>query len=147
MEKILKNYSLMSFLVFAVFVWIVLTFVYGEAMWTASERSLFLCTGDFFAEMMRKPFGFADYIGSFLTQYLSKPWLGALLFIAIWGDIYSVTRKVLSLPKYVEWLCFLPVVALFISVTDLGYWVYCLPSRGYMFAHSLAFLVYAALTA
>lgn len=143
MHNIQRYLSWVPFVIFACFAWIVLTFVYGEVLWTAQDRSMFMFDRHILAETMSYVYGPIDYVGSLLTQLCVYPWLGALTLVIIWGLIYGISTDILGLPKSLNFVCLIPVVALFLQIVGIGYKIYCLDNPGFCFSSSLLILLCA----
>jgi len=112
----------------------------ADVLYTAQDRNEFFSTSSFFSQIMAEPFGLMAYLGSFLTQFFYYPALGASILIFLWCVLYGVTVKVFSLGVRLSALAILPLACLLASVTDLAYWIYIMPFRGYWFAQTLAIL-------
>ncbi|MBR4921444.1 MAG: hypothetical protein IKZ62_09035 [Prevotella sp.] len=58
-------------------------FVYPHALSYQEQYQLFLWTGDYFANSMSIPGGFACWLGELVMQFYYVPWLGALLLAVV----------------------------------------------------------------
>lgn len=114
---------------------------YSDMLFTAQDRNEFFSTSDFFCRMVSEPFGLMSYLGCYLTQYFFHPTLGALLLLLLWSALYGATIKAFSLSHQLAPLALLPLACLCVSLTDVGYWIYILPLRGYWFSETLAVLI------
>lgn len=131
--------------IFAAFALYVLLGQYPDVLYTAQDRNEFFSTGMFFSDKMHAPFGLMNYLGCYFTQYFYHPAVGVILLLLMWGIIYAlwVTMMRKTTPKvtpvYAS-LALLPIGCLLVSLTDVGYWIYAMPIRGYWFAETLAYL-------
>ena len=55
---------------------------YGFHTLNLEQLQLFEGTWGYFAEIVARPGGFADYLGRFLTQFFYQAWSGALILAA-----------------------------------------------------------------
>lgn len=129
--------SLLAFMLFTVY----MLYLNQEVLYTAHDRSEFLFGAPFFHTLLSKPFGLMQYVGAWLTQLFYYPALGSTVLVAIWILIFYVGVKAFRLQGSASALMLLPVACLLTSVTDLGYWIYILPFRGYWFSQSVGYLV------
>lgn len=134
---------LLLFLLFAAYV---LLGNYPDMLYMAQERNEFFGTLHFFSEKMSEPFGLMSYLGCYLTQFFYYPALGVGLLLLVWAACYGITLRLLNvvndkpLHPVQPWLALMPLACLLCSLTDVGYWIYILPMRGYWFSQSLAYL-------
>ena len=131
------NVSLLAFIAFAVYI----LYINQEVFYTAHDRSEFIYGAPFFHTLMSKPFGLIRYVGAWLTQFFCHPGIGTGVLVAIWVGIYFVGTKAFRLQPSASALMLLPIACLLTSITDLGYWIYISPIRGYWFSQSLGYLV------
>lgn len=111
-----------------------------DVLITAQDRNYFTNDALFFTEHIARPFGFFQYIGSYLTQYFFYPAAGAALLILMWAVSVMAGIKAFRLQGMWKALMIVPVACLLTSVVDLGYWIYCLPIPGYWFSQTTAFV-------
>lgn len=111
----------------------------GFLLYTLQDHSLFLPTDSFLEHWLAMPMGICTWMGAFLTQFFYYPALGAFLLIFLWCFIWGILYLLLRPKGYSTLFLLVPVCALLLSITDLGYWVYSLKDPGYAFTHSLAF--------
>lgn len=111
-----------------------------DFLYKAQELSLFLPTRLFFNQHMHTPGGMLTYAGSFLTQFMYYPWLGAFMLVLLLWIIQQATQSVFRFPPAFRLLSFLPAAALLAGVTQLGYVVYTLKSPGILFSQTVGFL-------
>ena len=131
------NVSLLAFIAFAVYI----LYINQEVFYTAHDRSEFIYGAPFFHTLMSKPFGLIRYVGAWLTQFFCHPGIGTGVLVAIWVGIYFVGTKAFRLQPSASALMLLPIACLLTSITDLGYWIYISPIRGYWFSQSLGYLI------
>lgn len=149
-----RLYTALPFLLFAIVASVLLLVCYPDMLYTAQDRNEFFANSTYFEQFLHKPFGMMNYVGSYLTQFFYHPIVGVALLLAIWAGIYSLTLSVTGLTNMkrsirqrmkpsegMPWLALLPLTCLLCSLTDVGYWVYVMPIRGYWFAESLSLLL------
>ena len=98
MKTLLKKYwKLTLSMAFALAVYWFWAFPYRSVLSFQEQYQLFLTTGNYFAERMAVPGGFASYIGEFLTQFYYLPSIGAValgvLFFAMQRLVWRVARS------------------------------------------------------
>ena len=134
------NWNLFAILFFVV-VWALLAFYEPALLFRVNELSGFLFDDQYYSEMLLMPAGILYYAASFLVQFFYIPVLGATIYVALLALVYWLTYKVFDiLPKH-RLLAMLPVVALLVSNTQLGYWIFYLKIPGYYYVALLGVLV------
>lgn len=118
----------------------------SDYFYAVEENNTFLGNHTFMMETLRQGGGLWTWIGSFLTQFFYYPWLGSLFLVAIWSAIYLLIVDSFALKGNSRLLAWIPICALLISVTDIGYWIYYIKTPGYCFAPSVSFLAAMLLT-
>lgn len=98
MKTLLKKYwKLTLSMAFALAVYWFWAFPYRSVLSFQEQYQLFLTTGNYFAERMAVPGGFASYIGEFLTQFYYLPSIGAValgvLFLAMQRLVWRVAQS------------------------------------------------------
>lgn len=92
-----KYWKLGLSLAFGLAVYWFWAYPYRSVLSFQEQYQLFLTTGDYFAERVAVPGGFASYIGEFLTQFYYLPSIGAiaiaLLFFALQRLTWRVARS------------------------------------------------------
>ena len=78
------------------------------------EMSLFEPTRIFFRQFLYYPGGMLRWAGTWLTQLLYYPWLGATALIALWLLLAWLTRKAFRLPAGATPLSLLVPLALLV---------------------------------
>lgn len=129
-------------LLFFVGLWIVLSTYESALLFRINELSVFLFDDLFFESMMSKPAGFLHYISSFFVQFFYYPALGAAIYVALLYAVYKLVISVFGLQKSYKLLALLPVLALLVSNTQLGYWIFYLKQPGYWYMALLATLLF-----
>ena len=100
-------------------------FAYPEMLMERESLQLFLLNGDYLAERLAVPGGFARYVGEFLVQFFMNEKVGAcllaVLFMAIqWLSWLLLRRCVPSAKEKVLYaVSFLPVVAIWFLLRDI----------------------------
>lgn len=118
---------------------------YSDMLFTAQWRTPFM-QGELFRQgMLAEPFGWMAYVGCWLTQSFFTPVMGVLLLALIWVASWKALTKALDISQDWSQLMMLPLGCLVLSITDMGYLIYCLDSPGYWFAQSLGYLLFAVL--
>lgn len=125
----------------AVILWCVLTLREQFFLYKVEDLSVFLFDKLFIAEGLSIPGGFLGLAGSFLTQFLHLPWLGALLWVLLLLTAYQLTVRVFSIPENKRPLALIPVALLIIGNMSLGYGVFIMREQDHFFAPVLGYLV------
>lgn len=113
----------------------------SDYLYAVEENNLFVGSRTFMTEMLDWNGDLWAWIGCFLTQFFHYPWLGALILVVLWTAIYFIVVDLCSLKGNRRLLAWIPVCALLVSVTDIGYWMYYIKMPGYWFSQTVAFLV------
>ena len=103
------------------------------------EQGLFLPTSLFLKQQTAVAGGALCYVGTWLTEFLYQPWLGALLFCAACGLLMFLVSRTFRVPVLWSPLLLVPLAALLLSNFSLGYWVYVLKMPGFFFAGVVGF--------
>lgn len=125
----------------AAILWAILTFTQSEVLLKTSDLSLFLFDWTFLKESFMIPGGFLGWAGSFFTQFLYIPWLGALLWVAMLYAAGHLTVRAFGIPSKLKALAALPVAALVIANMSLGYGMFIMRPQDYFFAPTLGYLL------
>lgn len=113
----------------------------ADVLYTAQSRSLCLSEWSVFChDVANKPGGLLGWLGCWFTQLFYYPWLGASVLTLLWIITYGVLAQALDIARQWRWLLLVPLMALLVSVIDLGYWIYYLKQPGYFFRESLGLL-------
>ncbi len=112
----------------------------SDYLYAVEENNLFVGSHAFMTEMLDWQGDLWAWIGCFLTQFFYYPWLGALILVSLWTATYFVIADLFTLRGNHRLLAWIPVCALLVSVTDIGYWMYYIKMPGYWFSQTVAFL-------
>lgn len=125
----------------AAILWCVLVLKEQYFLYKVEDLSLFLFDKLYIAECFKIPGGFLGLAGSFLTQFLHLPWLGALLWVLLLLIAYQFTIRVFNLTEDRQLLALIPVALLIIGNMSLGYGVFIMRSQDHFFAPVLGYLI------
>jgi len=124
----------------AVVLWCILTFKEHYYLMKVEDLSVFLFDRMFIMESFRIPGGFLGLAGSFLTQFLHLPWLGALIWVSLLLLDFYLTIRVFRIPDDLRPLAAIPVALLIIGNMSLGYGVFIMRGQDHFFAPVLGYL-------
>ncbi len=124
----------------AVLLWGLLSFNNHYFLKKVEDLSLFMFDKLFLVEWFKTPGGFLGLAGSFFTQFLHLPWLGALLWTALLYLAYFLTYKVLRIPDRLRLIALIPVALLVIGNMSLGYGVFIMREQDHFFAPTLGYI-------
>lgn len=83
-------------LLFGAAVWLFYLLAYPYHLHYQEQLQLFLFTRGYLLDLLARPGGLSDYVGTFLTQFFYVPWIGplvmALLLVAMQRLVYRVAR-------------------------------------------------------
>ena len=113
--------------------------LHADYLHAVAESDMFVSGQAFFDETLRTPGGLWTWIGCFLTQFFTRPWLGAIIITAIWTATYFLLVDAFKLKGWQCLIAWIPVFALLVSVIDIGYWMYYIKMPGYWFSQSVSF--------
>ena len=122
------------------YAWLVLVVQHGEVLYAIQDFSPWLGTSDFLTQCAAHPGGLREWLGYWLTQLFYLPWLGGSVMVGCWAISTWLLTKANRLEGWWQTLALIPVVALLASMTDLGYWIFCLKARSYWFGPTLGLL-------
>lgn len=125
----------------ALILWCLLVFKEQYFLYKVEDLSAFLFDKLFIAEFFKIPGGFLGLAGSFLTQFLHLPWLGALLWVLLLLMAYHLTIRVFSIPESWHPLALIPIALLVIGNMSLGYGVFIMRTQDHFFAPILGYLI------
>lgn len=112
----------------------------SDMLFFMQDRGWWNSTDVFFCDCMRYPAGLLMWMGSYLTQYFFHPTVGTALLIALWILIFFLARCSFKIRGEWSFVILIPVLALLVSIVQLGYWVYFFKETDYLFVHSLGLL-------
>lgn len=124
----------------ALILWSVLTFKEHYYLKKVEDLSLFLFDSQFIVDSFSTPGGFLGLAGSFFTQFLHLPWLGALIWVAFLLISYKLTIRALRIPDELSPLALLPVALLVVFNMSLGYGVYIMREQDHFFVPVLGYI-------
>lgn len=122
------------------YAWLVIVVQHGEVLYAIQDFSPWLGTAEFLSQCASHPGGLREWAGYFLTQLFYLPWLGGSAMVGCWTISAWLLTKANRLEGWWQTLSLIPVVALLASMTDLGYWIFCLKARSYWFGPTLGLL-------
>lgn len=122
------------------YAWVVLVVQHSELLYAIQDFSPWFGTADYFQQHWLHPGGIREWAGDWLTQFFYHPWLGATLIVLCWGISLWALIKANRLSGWWRTLAALPVLCLLASITDLGYWIFCLKAPSYWFGPTLGLL-------
>jgi len=125
---------------FYIFSFCLLACYRGDFLFRLQELSIFLPTGNFFAEYMTKPAGFLFYVSSFLLQFFYYPILGAFIFTALLALVQYLVHKSFSIGRNFLLVSLLPSALILLSLTQLDYTIYVTPHREIVYTYVLGIL-------
>ena len=124
----------------AIILWCFLVFKEKYLLLKIENLSLFLFDKLFILDSFRIPGGFLGLAGSFLTQFLHYPWLGALIWVSLLLLSYYLTIRILRIPESFRYLALIPVAFLIIGNLSLGYGVFIMREQDHFFAPLLGYM-------
>jgi len=83
MDKLLKRTERILSLFFGIAAFLFFTFFYQNHLHYEEQFQLFLFTSDYWTNLMSRPGGLADYLGTFFAQFYYYSWLGAFIIAAM----------------------------------------------------------------
>ena len=113
--------------------------LHADYLHAVAECDMFISGQAFFEETLRTQGGLWTWLGCYLTQFFTYPWLGATIIVAIWTATYFLLVDAFRLKGWQCLLAWIPVFALLVSVVDIGYWMYYIKMPGYWFSQSVSF--------
>ena len=126
-----------------VLLWVLLVVFENDYLYALQDQNLFLHTTLFFEQQMVKSGGLLTWIGSYLTQYFYYPMLGAGILCLLWAFFMWFCKRAFRLQNL--WLTLIPIAALTLTITTLGYWIYYLKLPGHAFCATIGSIVAVAL--
>ena len=126
--------------ILALALWCTLTFREQYFLKKVEDLSVFLFDKQFILESLRIPGGILGLAGSFLTQFLHFPWLGALIWVSLLLLAYFLTIRTFRIPSSMSALALIPVALLVIGNMSLGYGVFIMRFQDHFFSPVLGYL-------
>lgn len=121
--------------------WAVLVFHDSQFLRKTEDLSLFLFDRLFVLEAFKTPGGVLGLAGSFLTQFLHYPWLGALIWVVLLALSVRLSAKAFDIPDNALVLSCIPAVLLIIGNMSLGYGVFIMRAQDHFFSPTLGYLL------
>lgn len=128
-------------ILFAVSLWLLLSFYEQYFLKKAEDLSLFLFDWDFLKSALTVPGGFLGWAASFFTQFLYLPWLGSIFWIALLMLSARLTRSAFGIPAGLSVLSYIPAFILVAGNMSLGYGVYLTRVQDFFFSPVLGYIV------
>lgn len=125
----------------AITLWCILVFREQFYLKKVENLSLFLFDWQFILNSFKTPGGFLGLAGSFLTQFLHMPWLGALLWVSLLFVAYRYSVRALRIPDSLTPLALIPIALLIIGNMSLGYGIFIMREQDHFFAPVLGYMV------
>lgn len=125
---------------FVVFAYWMLAVKNGFMLRWYDEMSLFEPTRIFFRQFLYYPGGLLRWAGTWLTQLLYHPWLGATALIALWLLLAWLTRRAFRLSRDTSPLALLVPMAMLVSVVQMDEAWLSIKSAGYIFSNTLGYI-------
>ena len=122
------------------YAWMILVQVQGNLLFMAQEFNPFLGTTAYFDQIVCHPGGLREWVGDWLTQLFYYPWLGATVQVILWAIGVIALVKAFRLKRSMQSLTLIPVIALLASMTQLGYWTFCLKTPSYWMGPTVGFV-------
>ena len=124
----------------ALILWCMLAFREQFFLKKVEDLSIFMFDKLFIMESFRIPGGFLGLAGSFLTQFMHLPWLGALIWVLLLLLAYYLTIRVLHIPESYRALALVPVALLVIGNMSVGYGIFIMREQDHFFAPTLGYI-------
>lgn len=124
-----------------VYLWVVLAIQNADLLYQVHNFTPWLATADYLKQFIGHPGGLREWTSDFLTQLFYYPWLGTSAIVLLWAISVWALIKAYNLFKCWSLLAFVPVFALLASITQLGYWIFCLKAQSYWFGPTLGLFV------
>lgn len=135
-----KHFVAIFFPCILLYVWSVLVVQNGDLLYTIQDFSPWLGTKAYFLQSVTHPGGLREWVGDWLTQFFYYPLLGGNIMVVMWTVSSILMVKACRLSHGYELLSLIPVLALLASITQLGYWIFCLKTASYWFGSTVGFL-------
>lgn len=117
MIKLLKQFDWLLSCLFGLTIFLFFAFYYQNHLHYQEQLQLFLFTSYYWSDLMSRPGGLTDYLGTFFTQFYYYSWLGALIIAAllvllqigikrlcnIWGGYSFVIIPFTFIPSIIMW--------------------------------------------
>jgi len=139
-SKYLMAIPLVSIIVFAVIAAYFLIAENSDMLFMAQSKSRFMFGETFWNECLLFPGAALSWLSSYFVQYFYEPTLGSGIIIAMWVALFFITKWTFKVRNEWSALMLLPLVALLVSMIDIGYWLYYIKCYGYWFVGTIGML-------
>jgi len=106
-------------------------------LWKMQELNLHMNTGMFFKQQMVVAGGLLTWLGTYFTEFFYHSWQGVIMLCAWWALLVWLSAKAFSVKAKWAVLLLVPVALLLATDMELGYWIYYLKLRGYLFVGTI----------
>jgi Family of unknown function (DUF6057) len=137
-------YQRYSIVFFVLFVMLETLLLRKNFLWKTQELDLFSFDPSYLQETIQLTGGVLRYVASFLTQFFYFPWMGTLLYILVLILLSRIVAVGFNLKKHLRPFSYIPVLAVVLTITELGYEVIGLTIRGYAFVVPLGVMALMA---
>jgi hypothetical protein len=124
MNKVLKYSGWILPFSFGIAVWLFFALAYSHHLHYQEQFQMFLFTSDYWNDLMNRPGGLADYLGTFFTQFYYHSWLGAfiiaLLLVLLQQQLSFISSKLKNNPLLYP-LTFIPSIIFWVLFCDENY--------------------------
>jgi len=117
----------------------VLAFGQADMLYMAQNFAPWMGTHEYLMDHLRYPGGMREWAGDWLTQLFYYPALGTAVMVTMWGIALCALKRGLNLSGASMLLPLIPILCLLASLTQLGYWIFCLKTQSYWFGPTLGF--------
>lgn len=121
MSKFKISVNSISTVFFGLAVYVFFVVFYQYHLHYQEQLQMFLFTSEYFGELMSRPGGLADYIGTFLTQFYYFSWAGAIIIALLLVGLQQLVAKLsakLSSNSLFYPLTFIPSMLLWALLCD-----------------------------
>lgn len=112
----------------------------ADMLYAIQDFNPWLGTYSYWQQHIGHPGGLREWAGDWLTQLFYYPWIGAALLIACWTASAWALIKANRLHGWWCLLAFIPMYCLLASITEMGYWMFCLKAPSYWMGPTLGLL-------
>ena len=118
----------------------------SDYLYRTEELNLFLYTSLYFKQQMVVAGGMLTYLGTYFMQFFYHPWLGSLLLCLWVGLLMWLVKRTFRVSDAWGALLLVPAALVLVIDFDLGYWIYYMKLRGYLFVPVMGTSLALALT-
>lgn len=124
MNKVLKYSGWILSFSFGIAVWLFFALAYSNHLHYQEQFQMFLFTSDYWTDLMSRPGGLADYLGTFFTQFYYYSWLGAfiiaLFLVLLQQQVCFISSRLKNNPLIYP-LTFIPSIIFWVLFCDENY--------------------------